>query len=118
MSNKIELTQDELLQIMLHFSTYIPPNTAIGRTRDRLLEVSKTLTPNNELYVIGQKAVTEAAEAKRELATVGIQLQEYRNAVATLLQHIENLNFNVVDQKIEEMVESIRKGAKHFAVIR
>lgn len=117
MTQSIQMTQDELLKIMLHFSSY-SPDAATARTRDRLLEVSKTLSPNNELYVIGQKAITEAATAKRELAVAGIAQQAIINQMAVLLEYIAECELGHVNDELREKVAEIRLNFKRFSVTR
>lgn len=117
MNSKIEMTEAELLTIMRHFSSF-SPDAATARTRDRLLEASKNMTPNNELYVIGQKAITEAAEAKRALAVAGIAQQEQLNAIATLLKYVNELELGHHDDSLRERVAEIRLQSKRFAIVR
>lgn len=117
MTDTVTITKEDLLQIMLHLSKFSPDATTT-KTRDRLLEASKNLTPNNELYVIGQKAVSEAATAKRELAAAEIEKQERANEIVTLLAHVDVLNRGEYDDELRESVEKIRKLSKRFAFSR
>ena len=117
MTKPIQITQEELLAIMLHFSQY-SPDVATARTRDRLLEASRGLSPNNELYVIGQKAITEAATAKRELAVASINQQSLINDVATLLKYVQELELGHADDSLRDSAAAIRLRSKRFALVK
>lgn len=106
MNNKtdtITMTLNEMREIVSHLIDYSPSQNA-ANVRNRLIEVAKTHTPNNELYILGQSAIMEAAALKRELMAEKERTEALRKKLEILLA------FNRNDSHLSDW-EDVKKKA-------
>lgn len=67
---------------------------------------------NQELYAMGQKAIAEAAELKRDVRLAQYDSSMKSDAIGKLLKYIQNLQMNTVDDRMNEQYNMIIKAHK------
>lgn len=102
-NDTITITHSEMREIVNHLTNYSPSLSATN-VRNRLIEVAKKHTPNNELYILGQCAIMEAAALKRELVAEKERVELLRRKLEILLA------FNRNDSHLSDW-EDVKKKA-------
>lgn len=87
-SETIPLTIDDLRAIIQHFSGLRSEN-------------------NKQLYVMGQEAITEAAEAKRAIEDLKAKMSVLNLQLSVLLRHAVQMQHNIVDEKTSKMADEL-----------
>lgn len=84
----IPLTIDDLRAIIQHFSGMNSEN-------------------NKQLYVMGQEAITEAAEAKRALEDLKAKMSVLNLQLSVLLRHAAQIQHGIMDEKTSKIADDL-----------